>query len=236
MRLRFNKLSFIVLAITLIISPLALKAQSSPKWAGVHVGVIGGVAAGNYNLHLNDGMGDNLNLDSSLAGGRVGIQGGMDFDFKGLVVGAVADWSWSNARFKEDETASSSGTTGVGEFRSTIKQMTTVRGRVGRHYGRVLPYVHGGLLVADTELKGADEVFGFGSTASTVSGIHNGFVVGAGFEYFMARHYSFSTEYGYNHLSGINVTNAVFGTTAPGFSATENPHFSALTVGFNYHF
>jgi opacity protein-like surface antigen len=227
---RFNKLNFIFLAVALLIAPLALNAQkTSDKWSGVHVGVIGGTAAGNYNTHTTDGT-DYADLNSSLAGGRVGVQGGVDFHVKGLVVGAVADWSWSNAKFKINE--SLSGST-FGELKSTVKQITTVRARVGKRYGHVLPYVHGGLLLADTELSGS-ALLGSG-TIPAESHVHPGFVVGGGFEYYVARHYSLSTEYGYNHASG-NTNNSSFGITGPGITTTENPHFSTLTVGANYRF
>ncbi len=84
---RFSKLNFIFLAMTLILSPLALKAQSAmprtmPKWTGLHVGVLGGTAEGNYNFRDDSGSGDNFS--SALAGGRLGVQGGIDANFKGL--------------------------------------------------------------------------------------------------------------------------------------------------------
>lgn len=223
---RFIKLSFTFAAI-LLLSPLALSAQATaPKWTGVHVGVIGGVAGGNYNLHLTSGV-NNADFDSSFAGGRVGVHGGVDFNVKGLVLGALADWSWSNAQFKFTENDNVSFNL---DLHSKIKQMTTVRGRVGHSYGRVLPYVHGGLLVANTEFIEA----GNSTTVVNQTGTHNGFVVGGGFEYFVAPRVSLSTEYGYNHLSGIPVTESFFGGS--GITTTENPHFSTVTVGFNYHF
>jgi opacity protein-like surface antigen len=237
MQLRFTKLNFVFLAMTLTIAPLSMNAQSiSPRRTDVHIGLIGGIAAGNYHLNEADDSGDSYTLDSSLSGGRVGIQGGVDFNLKGLVVGGVADWSWSNAQFKLGESAYNSGEDSYADdFRSTVKQMTTVRGRVGRHYGRLLPYVHGGLLVADIELKTTGENV-ITSSAVSASSIHNGFVGGAGVEYFVARHYSLSTEYAYNHINGINVLNEVGGGESGISSATENMHFSTLNVGFNYHF
>lgn len=244
MHLHFNKLNFVALAVALLLCPLTLNAQST-KWSGLYVGVIGGAAAGNYNLHMTDGT-DYEDFNSSLAGGRVGVQGGFDFNVKGLVLGAVADWSWSNAKVKLDESGSAFGPAVVtgpvanvtpkasvdttASLEGTIKQMTTVRGRVGHRYGRVLPYVHGGLLVADTEIKESAD-----STSASDSSIHNGFVVGAGFEYFVAPHFSLNTEYAYNEVNG-NLTDDVLGSSAPGVSVTENQHFSTVNVGFSYHF
>lgn len=228
---RLIKLNFVFLAVALLVSPLALSAQStsSAKWSGVHVGVIGGVAAGNYNVHGTDGT-DTLDYNSALAGGRVGVQGGVDFNFKGLVVGAVADWSWADARMKLDVAESGNN---ISVLDGKVKQMTTVRARVGKSYHHVLPYVHGGLLVADTQLGSG--VISFNGSNASVSKVHSGFVVGGGFEYALARHYSLSTEYGYNHVSGADVTNAL-GIGGTGAVATLNPHFSTLTVGFNYRF
>lgn len=228
---RLNKLNFF-LVMTLILSPLALKAQTAtPKWNGFHVGVIGGTAEGNYDLKSDD-TGGATKLSSSLAGGRVGVQGGVDANFKGLVVGAVADWSWMDAKFKFDDSGSIMGTPINTSEHSTVTQMTTIRGRAGRSYGRLLPYVQGGLLLAGAELK----LSGIGVPTTVIkSGIHPGFVVGAGVEYMVARHYSLSTEYGYNHVNGINLMspNAGAGSVSIG---TEYFHYNTVTVGINYHF
>lgn len=224
----FNKLNFIFLAMTLILAPLAPKAHAAtPKWTGIHVGVLGGTAAGNYNLH-EAVTGSSEDLNASFAGGRLGLQGGVDANFRGLVVGALVDWSASNAKFKFDSTVSGVGTE---EIHSTVKQMTTIRARVGQAHNHVLPYVHAGLVIADTELK----VSGAGIPATVLeSGMHPGFVVGAGFEYFVARRYSVATEYGFNHLNGINPTQGAFGGS--GVADTEHIHYHTLTVVFNYHF
>lgn len=218
------------LAVALILSPLALRAQSTRSTGrpDVYLGVIGGVAAGNYNIHVDDGSGDTGDFNSSLAGGRVGVQGGIDFNVEGLVLGAVADWSWADARMKFDE--SSAGTSGS-FLDGKVKQMTTVRARVGKRFHRLMPYVQGGLLVADTSI-GSDEGL-FANGKSSESKVHSGFVVGGGIEYALAHHYTFSTEYGYNHVSGVDFSD-VLGTS--GGVVTANPHFSTLTVGFDYHF
>jgi opacity protein-like surface antigen len=232
---RFNKLNFIFLAMTFLLPPLALKAQATtPKWTGFHAGVIGGTASGNYTLHTDD-MGIDENESSTLGGSRIGLQGGVDFNFKGLVVGAVADWSWTNVKFKEDLNATGLGTSAIENVDNTLKQMTTIRARAGRSYGRVLPYVHGGLLLTDTELKVTAGSSGLPTTSAVFeNGVHPGFVVGAGVEYMLTPHYSLTTEYGFNRVNNIDVSAAAGGGT--GTLGTEHEHFNAITVGFNYHF
>jgi outer membrane immunogenic protein len=230
---RFMKLNFALLAVALIVSPLALSAQSATpaKWSGVHIGVLGGAVAGNYNLHITDGTpGDTADIDASMSGVRLGVQGGIDFNVKGLVVGAVADWSWSDARTKINLAAL--GING-NLLDGKVKQMTTVRARVGKSYRHVLPYVHGGLLVADTELGGALPAALLVNSTS-VSKVHSGFVVGGGVEYALSRHVSMTTEYAYNHVSGADITAELGGSGSD--RATLNPHFSTLNVGFNYRF
>ena len=64
------------------------------------------------------------------------------------------------------------------------------------------------------------------------NGVHPGFVVGGGFEYYVARHYSLTTEYGFNHVNSFNLSNADFDVEG----ASERLHYNTLTVGFNYHF
>ncbi len=132
----------------------------------------------------------------------------------------MADWSFSNAKFHFDELCRQWR---LKRSKDTVKQMTTVRVRAGRHYHRMLPYVHGGVLIADTKL----EEDGMGVTDVLENGIHPGFVVGAGVEYFVARNYSLATEYGFNHINSVEV---------PGELVSEHVHYNALTVVFNYHF
>ncbi|MDE1163465.1 MAG: outer membrane beta-barrel protein [Acidobacteriaceae bacterium] len=224
------KLSFTFLALLAVATVTSSAQTEKHHLIDTHVGVIAGAAAGNYNLNETDGT-SYLNLDSAFSGGRVGVHGGVDFNLHGLVVGALADWSWSNAHFKFNE---SSNTGLLDGLQSKIKQMTTVRGRVGRRYHRALPYVHGGLLVADTEFKVTGAISS-GTGVYSQSKVHNGYVAGAGLEYALAHHVSFVTEYGYNHVGNIAVPEVLF-TATNGVSSTQTVNFSTVTAGVNYHF
>lgn len=206
---------------------VAMSAQTEhAKRIDAHVGLFGGSAAGKYNEHYTDGT-DTEDFDLSYSGGRVGVQGGVDFNVHHFVVGALADWSWSNARTNYSE---SEDGTKYETFAMNISQLSTVRGRVGRRYHRVLPYVHGGLVVADTRTSAVYR----GNTEFNNTVFRPGYVVGAGLEYALAHRLSFVTEYGYNHVGNIPMPSETFDSTSQ--AASETATFSTVTAGVNYHF
>lgn len=221
----FKKLSTLLLASSVLIPAAIAQAPKAAKWTGVHVGVTGGVTTGDYTLAEKDGT-DTLGISSQLSGARIGVQGGYDVKVKGFVVGALADWTWSNtsAKYRLFENND------YEQLAAKLKQITTVRGRVGRSFNRSLVYAHGGWLIASTELNESSSIAN--STTQKISGTHNGYVVGAGLEYFVAPHFTVRTEYGFNQLGSINVKEL----SGAGVSTSQRPEFHSVTTGISYRF
>jgi outer membrane immunogenic protein len=174
-----------------------------PTWAGFYVGAMGGYAS-------EDG-------DFGVKGGFAGGTLGYNWQMGGLVVGIEADAAWADI----SSSATISGVVGD----SKIRDMGTVRGRIGYAVDQVLFYGTGGFAWADNRLSASVA----GLTASD-SQVHTGWTVGAGVEYMFAPHWSLKGEYLFRSFGSedYSLAGASFST------GTVNLHSGQ--VGVNYHF
>jgi outer membrane immunogenic protein len=197
------------------------KAPPPPMatWEGFYIGVEGG-----------GGWGHTTQTDSTpfssgqynVSGGLLGGTLGYNWQFNNVVLGLEGDGSWADIN---GSTACAGDTCSA-----KLDALGTVRGRLGYAFGNVLPYVTGGLAVAD--LHGAESgPFAVGSGSSTVTG----WTAGAGLEWMIVPHWSIKGEYLYTDLGH----QTVFTDTFPGgTSASEQENFKAniFRGGINYHF
>lgn len=101
-------------------------------------------------------------------GFAIGAKAGYDYDFGGIVIGAITDGYYSFA---------DGGGRGAAPYKSELNYYGTVRGRLGVGIGRFLPYAtagyaYGSLKVSDT---------GVGGTSSTET--LSGWTYGGGLEF-----------------------------------------------------
>jgi outer membrane immunogenic protein len=170
------------------------------NWTGFYLGAMGGYAQEN-----SDGLG-------TLSGGFAGGTAGYNWQMGNIVLGIEADAAWADV-----------GAT-VGAFEARIRDMGTVRGRVGYAFDQVLIYGTGGYAWADNR---------FTVGALSDSTIHSGWTVGAGVEVMFAPKWSVKAEYLYRSFESQTY---FAGVVLPGGVASGTLNLNSVQVGVNYHF
>jgi outer membrane immunogenic protein len=153
------------------------------NWSGFYIG--GNVGGGFANSSWTDSFGgpnNTFSKDGFIGGGQVGA----NVQFNWLVLGIEGDFDWTGLK--------GSGTDSVGNTINTNTQWTsTVTGRVGAAFDRLLVYGKGGVAFANDE---SSVNMLSGATAST-SLTRTGWTAGAGLEYALAQNWTAKIEYDY---------------------------------------
>lgn len=177
-------------------------------WTGAYAGLQAGYAWADAFQFDNVGTFFSREADGFIGGGTLGY----NFQRGQVVWGVETDFSGSNLEAR--------GGCGIGlTCESTMNWLWTLRGRVGLDMNGWMPYVTGGLAVAEVE---ADN--GFSSGSDTVAG----WTVGGGLEVKLDRNWSVKGEYLY-----VDVGDTI--STGGGDRATiEDMHI--VRGGINYKF
>jgi outer membrane immunogenic protein len=201
-------------AADLSLAPLykAPPAQVAPvyNWTGFYLGANGGGGWGRSSWNANA---TGINLSGGQAGGTIGYNrqlGNVVFGVEGDI-----DWSGFNGT---GTTAGCPGGCGTSD-----SWLSTVRGRIGYSFDRVMPYATGGLAIGDIRASAP----GFAGGTST----NAGWTLGGGVEVALPGNWSAKAEYLRVDLGGFNCT----GCGAPptnNVSLQEN----VFRAGVNYHF
>jgi outer membrane immunogenic protein len=165
------------------------------NWTGFYLGAMGGYAQEN-----SSGIG-------TLSGGFAGGTAGYNWQMGNIVLGLEADAAWADV-----------GAT-FGGLNARIRDMGTVRGRVGYAFDQVLIYGTGGYAWADNRLSIANV---------SDSKFLSGWTVGAGVEVMFAPKWSVKAEYLYRSFEGQ--------TYFSGLLPTGTLNLNSVQVGVNYHF
>ena len=200
-------------AADLSVAPL-YKAPPAPapayNWSGFYAGVNGGGGWGHSWWNTNA-------TGFPVSGGQAGGTAGYNWQLGGVVLGVEGDLDWSG--FKGGVT-----TPGCPTGCSTSDSwLSTVRGRVGYSFGRVMPYVTGGLAVGD--IRAATPGFAGGDATNP------GWTAGGGVEFALPGNWTAKAEYLHVGLGHFDCT----GCTAfppDNVSLQEN----VFRAGVNYHF
>jgi len=186
------------------------------NWSGIYIGLNGGYGFGTSNwTDPVAGATGNFDTNGWLAGGTVGA----NYQFwGGTVLGVEGDWDWSNL----NGTTTSLPACGVGGCETQADWLSTVRGRAGWAFDRVLVYGTGGVAFAPVQagLSGGP----------TQSNTEVGWTAGAGLEFAFAPNWTAKAEYLYVDLGNSNCTTDCFGNTSVKF--TEN----IIRAGINFKF
>jgi outer membrane immunogenic protein len=198
-------------AADLSLAPLYKAPPPTPAfdWSGFYLGVNGG---GGWGHSWWSGQGAGVGL----SGGQVGGTVGYNYQVGKVVFGAEGDLDWT--RF--DGTSNSTQCPGCSTNDSWL---STVRGRIGYSFDRVMPYVTGGLAVGDIN---AAAPTGTGSAANA------GWALGAGFEVALPGNWSAKAEYLRVDLGHFDCGGACGVTPTDNVSLNEN----VFRAGVNYHF
>jgi outer membrane immunogenic protein len=192
------------------VMPVKAPAYVPPfGWTGFYLGINGG---GGFGRSDWSGIGA-----FDVSGGLVGATAGYNWQTSNnLVLGLEGDIDWSNIH---GSTGCFAGLT----CKTRNDWLGTVRGRFGYAFGRVLPYVTGG--VAFGNIKA--EVPTVGSTDTTQAG----WTVGGGVEAAITGPLSAKIEYLYADLGKGRCDVAVCGT-----NVDVNFHANIVRAGLNYRF
>ena len=179
------------------------------NWSGFYLGAMGGYAQEN-----SSGIG-------TLSGGFAGGTAGYNWQMGNIVLGVEADAAWADIGARV-------GNPALSALETRIRDMGTVRGRVGYAFDQVLIYGTGGYAWADNRMTASL----LGVSVSD-SHIHSGWTVGAGVEVMFAPKWSVKAEYLYRSFQSetYNFPGIIAGGVASG---TLN--LNSVQVGVNYHF
>jgi outer membrane immunogenic protein len=201
-------------AADLSLAPLykAPPVQVSPvyNWTGFYLGANGGGGWG-HSFWNNSTTG--INLSGGQAGGTVGY----NQQLGSIVFGVEGDGDWSGFKGTNTTPGCAGGCT------TSDTWLSTVRGRIGYAFDRVMPYATGGLAVGD--IRAATPGFAGGTSTNA------GWTLGGGVEVALPGNWSAKAEYLRVDLGGFNCTGC---GPAPGnnVSLQEN----VFRAGVNYHF
>ena len=201
-------------AADLSLAPLykAPPVQVAPvyNWTGFYLGANGGGGWG-HSFWNNSTTG--INLSGGQAGGTVGY----NQQLGSIVFGVEGDGDWSGFKGTNTTPGCPGGCT------TSDTWLSTVRGRIGYAFDRVMPYATGGLAVGD--IRAATPGFAGGTSTNA------GWTLGGGVEVALPGNWSAKAEYLRVDLGGFNCTGC---GVAPGnhVSLQEN----VFRAGVNYHF
>src|SRR5262245_33004517 len=192
-------------------TPYRSPAAMAYNWTGFYVGLNAGGAWGRTSW---DGFGTTGNV----SGGMIGLTAGYNWQAAGSawVFGLEGDVDWTGISGSH---ACSTATT----CEAKNKWLSTIRGRVGYAWDRIMPYITGG---------GA---FGNIDTSRTgfigASDVNAGWTVGLGVEAAIAGNWTAKAEYLYADFGSTNCTAIACGTAT---NVDMRPHI--LRAGVNYRF
>jgi outer membrane immunogenic protein len=158
-----------------------------------------------------------------------GAQAGCDYQFAGgFVIGVQGDYAWADAEGSHD----SAREIGVA-YHSKVKSLSTVTGRVGYAWDRLLGYVKGGGASERDDYWATTIILG---TAYAAQVTRSGWTFGVGAEYAFTNALSGFVEYNYYDFGTrtIGLTPQVAGLGPAFVDVTETK--SVVRAGLNFRF
>ncbi len=200
-------------------APVAPVAYAPPvyNWSGFYIG--GHIGGGFENSTWTDPI-TGASASFSDSGFLGGAQVGVNTQFNWLVVGLEGDFSWTSL-------IKGTSTDTAGNIMTTSPQWTsTVTGRVGAAFDRLLVYGKGGLALAEDESTFTP----VGGAAITDDLTRVGWTAGAGLEYALTDNWALRAEYDY---LGFGTKQLNFGAAG---STNADLNVQEVKAGFDYKF
>jgi outer membrane immunogenic protein len=238
---KFFAASFVVAALALFSAPALAADRPVPykaapmaapapvfNWTGFYVGGVYTHLSG-HTEHCAIGAGCDPSFPQNhLRGSFGGVTVGYNWQWTNWVFGAEGDWSWGHAR-RTNPGSVAFGCGAAPGCVSEIRELGTVRGRVGYAFDRLLAYMTAG--AAFTRIHASIDNPPSGATATKTS-----FVWGGGLEYAFAPNWSAKIEY----LRIEPIKDFVYDSLSLCGAGTEcflrSHHADAFRVGLNYRF
>ena len=231
------------------IAPAPVIFAPAFTWTGFYVGLNGGYGGSKFEYPYN---GEICSRDDCVpyggkpsitsGGGLFGGQIGYNWQFgNGFVLGAEADYQWSNIEGKVNINGAISDLSAELAAGSEITSFGTVRARLGYGWDRTLLYVTGGWAYGRVKSGGAISLCGDadcfdGSLSKRSSG--SGWTLGAGLEYAITNNLSFKTEYLYVDLGKKSLYSATYdlGRIDATAALDVDTRFHVVRAGLNWRF
>jgi outer membrane immunogenic protein len=191
-------------------APPPMSVPTTYNWTGLYLGFNAGGAFGTS--RWSAGAADTGNFDVS--GGLVGGTIGYNVQYGQTVFGLEGDADYADVK-------GSTNTNCIGTCTTSNHFLSTVRGRIGYAFDRVMPYATGGLAVGDIKAE----------TGLDTSTTKAGFTVGGGVEFALAGGWTAKAEYLYVDLGNFNC-GAACGLAGTEVKFNEN----IVRGGINYRF
>ena len=203
------------------VAPVAYAPAAIYSWTGFYVG--GQLGAGFGRSSWSDPFTGANNAFSSSPGFLGGGEVGANYQLNALVLGVEGDFNWAGLR--------GSGTDSIGDIINTNTNWTsTIAGRVGAAFDRLLIYGKGGVAFARDQSSFTDLA---GNSASNTF-TRTGWTAGAGLEYGITKNWSAKIEYDY--LSFGSQSSNFTTPTTPLYSSNASLNVQEIKAGLNYRF
>ena len=225
------------------------------NWTGFYIGANGGWGYSNFNPVISpSGPTAIADFSSQLMsfhahGPLFGIQGGFNWQKSNWVLGVEGDYDGSGSSGTKQLSTISMlhPVTASDTFMTTdkINALASIRGRIGYALGSGLLYFTGGFawedLTRDTSVNAETAPAVFGQNAlSSVSGHRTGYVLGGGYEWMVAKHWTVRGEYLFNSFNHTDMDTMLFLPSAtPDTRATVTTgqnDVHVFRIGINYKF
>jgi outer membrane autotransporter protein len=198
----------------------AVYAPTLYNWTGFYIGghLGGGFADSSWSDPVT-GASNSFNSSGFLGGGQVGVNA----QFNALVVGVEGDFTWTGLK--------GSGTDSIGDAINTnVDWTSTVTGRVGVAFDRLLAYGKGGVAFAHDQSSLTD----LGGNSASTTLMRTGWTAGGGLEYALDKNWSARVEYDYLGFGSqaLNFTTPVLGSVSP----NANLNVQEVKAGINFRF
>jgi outer membrane immunogenic protein len=192
------------------------------NWTGFYIGGhLGGGFEGSSWSDPFTGANNTFNKLGFLGGAQIGA----NVQFNALVLGIEGDFSWTGLGLK------GTGTDSIGDAIATTTNWTsTVTGRVGAAFDRLLVYGRGGVAFAQDQSSFTD----LGANTASTTFLRTGWTAGAGLEYGFNNNWSAKIEYDY---LGFGSKALNFSTPLqPAYTSNANLNVQEVKAGLNFRF
>jgi outer membrane immunogenic protein len=205
------------------VAPVAYAPQAIFNWTGFYIGghLGGGFASSSWSDPITGASNDTFSSAGFLGGGQIGV----NYQLNSLVVGLDGDFSWTGLGLK------GSGTDSIGDSINTTTNWTsTVTGRIGAAFDRLLVYGKGGLAIAQDQSSLTDLA---GNTSGDTL-LRTGWTAGAGLEYALDKNWSAKVEYDYLGFGSqpLTFTTPLVGTV----TSNASLNVQEIKAGLNFRF
>jgi outer membrane immunogenic protein len=190
------------------------------NWSGIYVG--GNLGGGFANSSWTDfftGGNDTFSKSGFIGGGQIGA----NVQYNWLVLGVEGDFDWAGL--------TGSGNDSLGNSINTKTEWTsTVTGRVGAAFDRLLVYGKGGVAFAEDQ----STLNNLAGTSASTTFNRTGWTAGAGLEYAFYGNWSAKVEYDYLGFGSqtLNLPTVTF----PTYSSSASLNVQEVKAGINFKF